>query len=215
MPLTSPMAQRRSPARRILVNPDAVRAWLDAHRVEADAVDPRAPAGRDQQPVTPHVRAVIEMQDVVVTVALSGGGMLAEHQLDPVPAQGLAERLAERGRLTGNHPAGALDDHRLAAQTAHHLGQFDARGPAAEHQQAARDGLHARRLAGAPDSVELAEPGNWRHRRRGAGRDDNVVRGVAGAVDFDHAGAGQPAGAPQQVDVAVGEPALLAGVGIV
>ena len=96
----------------VLVNPDTVRAWLDAHRVKADAVDPRAPAGRHQQPVTPHVRAVIEVQDVVVL--------------------------------------GALDDHRLAAETAHHLGQFDACGPAAEHEQAARDGLHARGLAAGP-----------------------------------------------------------------
>ena len=119
---------------------------------------------------------------------MSRSGTLAEHQFNPVPAQGLAERLAQRRRLAGNHAAGPLDDHRLAAQTAHHLGQFDACRPAAQHQQSARDSLHARRLAGSPDSVKLAEPRNRRHRRRRAGRDDNVVRGVPDTVDFDHAG---------------------------
>ena len=42
-----------------------------------------------------------------------------------------------------------------------------------------------------------------------AGRHDDVVRGVADAVDLDHAGAGQPARAAQQVDAPVGQPALL------
>ena len=140
--------------------------------------------------------------------------MLAEHQFNPVPAQCLAERPAQRCRLTGKHAIGALDDHRLAAEPTHHLGQFDARGPAAEHQQTARDGLHRGRLAGAPDSIKLAESRNRRHRRRRAGRDDNVVRGVADTVDFDHAWAGQPARAPQQVNAAIGEPALLARIGV-
>jgi len=38
---------------------------------------------------------------------------------------------------------------------------------------------------------------------------------VAEAVDFHHAGAGQPARASQQVDAPARQPALLAGVGIV
>ncbi|HEY0934546.1 MAG TPA: hypothetical protein VGD91_12475 [Trebonia sp.] len=36
-------------------------------------------------------------------------GVLAEHQLDPVPAQGLPEALAERRGLAGQQVAGALD----------------------------------------------------------------------------------------------------------
>ena len=42
-----------------------------------------------------------------------------------------------------------------------------------------------------------------------------MLRGVADALDFDHAGAGQPAPAAQQVDAPARQPALLAGVGIV
>ena len=135
--------------------------------------------------------------------------MHAEHQLDPVPAQGLAERLAQRRGLAGQHPVGALDEHRLAAQTPHDLRQLDACGPAAQHEQAARDSLHARRLAGTPDALELTQSRERRHDRICAGRHDDVLRGVADALDFDHAGAGQPARAAQQVDAPARQPALL------
>ena len=107
-----------------------------------------------------------KLQDVLVAVLPRGGGVLAEHQLDPVPAQRFAERLAQRRGLAGKHPVGAFDDHRLAAQPPHDLGELDARGPAAQHEQAARDGLHARRLAGAPDALEFAQSRNRRHGRR-------------------------------------------------
>ena len=50
---------------------------------------------------------------------------------------------------------------------------------------------------------------------RRAGGDHDVRCGVPDTVDLDDTGAGQPAVAPQQVDVVLGEPALLAGVGIV
>ena len=42
-----------------------------------------------------------------------------------------------------------------------------------------------------------------------------MVGGVAHAVDLDDARAGEPAGAAQQVDAVVGQPALLSGVGVV
>jgi len=71
-----------------------VRAGLDADRLQADPLDARAPAGRHEQPVAPQVRAAIELQDEVVTLPPRGGGVHPEHQLDPVPAQGLAERRA-------------------------------------------------------------------------------------------------------------------------
>ena len=44
---------------------------------------------------------------------------------------------------------------------------------------------------------------------------DDVLGGVALAVDLDHPGPGQPAAAPQQIDAVVRQPALLAGVGVV
>ena len=91
--------------------------------------------------------------------------MYPEHQLDSVPAQGLAERLAQRRRLAGKHTLGALDEHRLAAETPHDLRNLDACGPATQHEQAAGDSLLARRLAGAPDALELTESRDRRHDR--------------------------------------------------
>src|SRR5262249_13290495 len=51
--------------------------------------------------------------------------------------------------------------------------------------------------------------------RISAGRDDDVTGRVSPAIDFDRAGPGQSAGATQQGDTAVGQPALLACVGVV
>ena len=90
-------------------------------RLQADSLDAGPPAGGHEQPVTPQVRAVAEVQDKLGTVAAGGAGMHPEDQLDSVPAQGLRERLAERLRLAGQHPVRALDDHRLAAETADDL----------------------------------------------------------------------------------------------
>jgi hypothetical protein len=203
MPVTSPM----------LVDADPVRLDLDADRLQADPLDARAPAGGDQQLVAPQLRTVVELQHILVALPPGGGRALAEHQLDPVPAQGLAERLAQRRGLAGHHPVGALDHHRFAAETPHDLRELDACGPAAQHEQAARDRLHARRLPRPPDTLELTQARDRRHDRIRAGGHHDVLRGVADAVDLDHAGTGQPAGAAEQVDAPAGQPALLAGVG--
>ena len=188
---------------------------LDADRLEADPLHPRPPAGGHQQPVAPQFPAAVEGQHVLLSVSPGGGGVHPQRQLNPVPAQRLAELLAQWRRLAGKHAVGALDQHRLAAQAPHDLRDLDARRPAAQHEQPARDGLHARRLAGAPDPLQVAQPGDRRHDRSRAGRHHDVLRGVPGAVDVHHAGARQPARAAQQVDAPVREPALLAGVGIV
>jgi len=88
-----------------------------------------------------------------------------ENQLDSVPAQGLAERLAQRRGLAGKHVVSAFDERRFAAETPHDLRKLDASGPAAQHEQAAGDSLHARRLAGAPDALELTQSRERRHDR--------------------------------------------------
>ena len=152
MPVTSPIAHSRSPARRYSSTADPARVGLDADRLQADPCHARAAPGRHQQPVAALLAAVPELQDVVLAVAARGGGVHPEHQLDAVPAQGLAERLAQRRGLAGEQAVGALDEHRLAAEAPHDLRELDARRPAAQHEQAARDGLHAGRLAGAPDA---------------------------------------------------------------
>ena len=144
------------------VDRDAVRVGLDADRLQADAVDARAPAGRDEQAVAAQLAPVVELEDVVVAArAARAGRVHAEHELDAVAAQDLAERLAQRRGLAREHVLAALDQRDLAAEAAHGLRQLDADRPAAEHEQAARDRLHAGRLAVGPHARRArAGPGS-------------------------------------------------------
>ena len=157
----------------------------------------------------------VEGEDELRAVAAGGGGVPPQRQLDAVAAQGFAERVTERLGLAGQHPVGRLDDHGLAAEAAHDLGQLDARRPTAEHQQPPRHLLHARRLAGAPHAVELRRPGTG-----GTIGSAPVATTTWSAVcrtpsTSTDAGARQLALAAQQRDAVVGQPALLTGVGVV
>ena len=193
MPVTSPIAHRRSPARRCASTGIAVAVGFDADGLEADPVDARAPAGGDEQAVAAQLAAVVELEDVVVAVAPRGGRVHAERELDAVAAQDLGERLAERRRLAREQVLGALDERDLAAEAANGLRHLDADRAAAEHEQPARDRLHAGHLAVRPDAFELAQAGDGRDERIGAVREDDVLGRVADAVDLDDARAGEPA----------------------
>ena len=129
--------------------------------------------------------------------------------------QHLAERITERRGFSREHVPSGLDERHLTAESAHGLRHLDADRAAAEHEQATRDGLHARDLAVRPDAVELAQTGDGRDDGIGAGGKDDVLRRVTRTVDLDDAGPGEPAVAAKQVDPVIGEPALLAGVGVV
>ena len=188
---------------------------LDADGLEPDALDPRSPAGGDEQPLAAQLAAVVEREHVVLAVASRARRVRAEDELDAVAAQDLAERLAQRGGLAREHVSAALDEHDLAAEPAYGLRHLDADRAAAEDDQPARDGRHGRRLAIGPDAVELAQPGDRRDHRVGAARDDDVLGGVTHPVDLDRARPGEPAGPSQQRDAVVREPALLPGVGVV
>jgi len=92
---------------------------------------------------------------------------------------------------------GALDEHSLAAEPSHDLRKLHAGWPATQHEQAARDRLHARRLAGAPYALELTQSRDRRHVRIRPRRHDDVLGGVPDTLDLDHARAGQTACAAQ------------------
>ena len=147
----------------------------------------RAPAGGDQQPVAAQLAPVVELEDVVVAVAPRGVRVDAEHELDAVAAEHLAERLSERRGLAREHVLGPVDDRHLAAQPAHGLRHLDTDRPAAEDEQPPRDGLHGGHLAVGPDALELAQARDRRHDRIRAVRQHHVVGGVAHAVHLDHA----------------------------
>src|SRR6185437_6248418 len=101
----------------------------DAHRLKADPRHARAAARRREQPVAPLLGTVTELQDVLVALPSRGGGVHSQYQLDPVAAQSLGERLAERRGLMGEDPVGALVKHHLTAETAGDLRDLGARRP--------------------------------------------------------------------------------------
>src|SRR5205823_3665890 len=139
------------------VDRDAVAVRLDADGLQADALDARPTAGRDEQALAAQLAPVVELQDIVGAVAPGAGRVRAQDQLDAVATQDLAERFAQRRGLAGEQVLGALDDHDLAAEAAHGLRHLHADGPAAEDEQAARDRRHARHLTVGPHAVELTQ----------------------------------------------------------
>ena len=169
------------------VDRDAPAVGFDADRLQPEPLDTRAPAGGHEQSIAAQLATVVELQDVVLALATAPRRLHAEHELDPVAAQRLAERLAQRRGLAREHVLGPLDKRHLATEATHDLRQLDAGGSAAEHEQPPRDGLHAGRLACAPDAFELAQARDRRNDRIGAGCDDDVLGRVAHTVDLDHA----------------------------
>ena len=109
----------------------------------------------------------------------------------------------------------ALDENHLAAKATNGLRHLYADRPTSEYEQPTGDGLHAGRLTVRPDALEAAQARHGRDDRLGTCRQDHVSRRVANAVDVDRARSGQPPATAKQVDAMLGEPTLLAGVGIV
>ena len=197
------------------VDGNPVGVGFDADGLEADCVDPWSPARGYEQVAAAQLVAVLEREHELVAVSARGGRVEAESELDAIAAQDLAHRLPERGGLAGKNVLATLDQRDLASEATHGLGHLDPDRTAAKHQHPPGDRLHPGRLAVGPGPLELAQAGHRRHDRIGAGRNDDVVRRVAHAVDLDGARAGEPAAAAQQVDTGVGQPSLLAGVGVV
>jgi hypothetical protein len=55
----------------VYVHRDTVPVRRDAHRLQADAVDTRAPTGRDEQAIATELPSVREFEDVAVALAPS------------------------------------------------------------------------------------------------------------------------------------------------
>ena len=216
MPVTSPIAQSPSPARRLRVDGDPVAVGLDADGLEPDAVDPRTATGRDEQAVTPQLGAVVDGPGRSrrrhaaprFTPTPSTSSMPSRRRTSPSASPSGAGSLAE-------HALGDVDERHLAAEAAHGLGHLDADRTAAQDQQAAGDRGHRGHLAVRPHALELPEARNRRHERLRAGGHDDVPGGVPRAADLDRARPGEPAVAAEQVDAPVGQPLLGTGVRVV
>ena len=81
------------------------------------------------------------------------GCLHAEHDLDALAAQHLAERLAQRRRLAREHMVGPLHERHRAAAATYHVRQLEPGRPSAEHEQPFGHGLHAGRAVRAPDAL--------------------------------------------------------------
>ena len=117
----------------------------------------------------------------VVAFAPGPGRVHAEDELDPVAAQRLGERLAERRRLAGEHMRLALDQRDLAAEAAHDLRELEPGRSTAEHDQPLGHRPHGGRLARAPDPVELPQARNRRHDRISTGGQHRIASDIADA----------------------------------
>ena len=98
-PVASPIAQTPSVDAHPLVDRDPLSRWLHADGVEADVIDARSAAGRHEQALRAQVVAPRELDDVLVTIAADGAGVLAEVELDPVCRERGAQRVAQRLRF--------------------------------------------------------------------------------------------------------------------
>ncbi len=171
--------------------------------------------GRDEQVVPAQFGPVAEREHALLALLPRGGGVNADVDLDPLAAQGLGERLAERRGLTGEHVVGALDERHLAAQPAHDLGELEPRRPAAQHDQPPGDLGHRGRVPRAPEAGQLAQARDGRDGGIGAAGDHDVLGRVARAVNLHNTRAGQAAATADQCDAAIREPFRRAGVGVV
>src|SRR5262245_3594046 len=103
----------------------------------------------------------------------------------------------------------------LTTEATNGLRHLHADWPSSEHEQPAGNGLHAGHLTVRPYSIETAQARHRRDDRLRACRQDHVFGRVANAVYVDDAGPGQAAATTEQVDALLGEPTLLAGIGVV
>src|SRR5262249_42148882 len=139
----------------VLIDRHAAAVRVDADGLQPDALHARGAAGRDEQLVPPPLAGLVERDDLVLAVPPHARRADAQLELDAVAAQDLAERLAERSGLAGQHALGALDQHDLAAEGADDLRELNADRSSAEDQQPLRHGLHAGGLAVGPDPADL------------------------------------------------------------
>ena len=217
MPVTSPIAHRRSPARRRASTgipwPSAATPTVSRPML----VDARAPAGGDEQAVAAQLAAVVELEDVVLALAPRGGRRAR---------RGRARFRRRRRTSPSASPSGAGSRASTCSAPSTSATSPPRRrtacaistptGPAAEDEQPARHRLHAGHLAVGPDALELAQARDRRHDRVGAARPATTCSAVwrTPSTSTTPGPASRPVPA-QQVDAVVGQPALLAGVGVV
>ena len=191
-----------------LVDLDSARGDLDADLVEAEPLDVRPPARRDQQAFGLERRAVGEVDPHTRFHPLDPH---ADADVDPLLAKELPEQLAGVGVHTAEQPLATLDDRHLRAHAGEELRELGADRATAHHDEALRHLVRPRRLAVRPvlDRVETVDR---RDRRPRAGGEDEPVVGQLLSIDLHDTWAHDPAFAAYEPAVPLLEVVELAGV---
>ena len=164
-----------------LVDFDAVRTYRDAEPLEPEARCVGCAAGRDEQPLRFDTRTVGERQLDSPSGAVDAD---PEANVDPLLAEDVAD---DRTRLLV-HPAeqarSAFDHRHARAGPREELRELRADGSAAQHCEALRHLVGARRLDVRP-VVDVLEPLDGRNGRPRARRDHELVVAELLPVDID------------------------------
>src|SRR5262249_12439624 len=136
-----------------------------------------------------------EAHDVFRTVATDGRRALPEIEPQPVAADRVGERLAERPRLAGQDVVHPLDEVDACSERGERLRERAPDRAAAEDHDAVRNLAGGGRLAIGPDVVETVEAWYRRDDRVRAGGDHDLARRVALPIDVDRARPRDPAAA--------------------
>ena len=150
----------------------------EADRLEAEAVEREGPSDRQQRDVTGGGRAVVQLDDVGAQRARTGP---CSQRPDPQPnrhavaLEGSQRRLRVPWVIGRGKPRAGLHDGDRNPEPGVDLGQLDAGGPTAEHEQAlrqppSRGGVP---IGPCPDGLD---PGHRRDLRRRPDGDDDFGR---------------------------------------
>ncbi len=158
---------------------------LDADSLEAETLDARAAADRDEHEVGVDGLAVPEVDGQRAVLLLDLRALLLEVQRDAAPPELLRELLRRVLVLLRDERGKHLDDRHLAPEPAEDRRELAADDASAEDDEPLRN-LVAREQAGRVDAQRRVEALDGRTEREGAGRDDSRLEGdVLTALDGD------------------------------
>ena len=198
------------------VDRDPVAVRLDADRLQAEPVDAWAPAGGDEQAVAAQLAAVVELPGRSPRPRAA-----PRSQCTPSTSSTPSRRRASPSASPSGAGSRASTCSALSAsatspprrRTAWAISTPTGPPPSTSRRRGMAFMPVASRLVQTPSSSR--RPGTGGMIGSAAVRQDDLLGGVAHAVDLDHARPGEPAGAAQQLDADARQPALLAGVGVV
>src|SRR5829696_4298539 len=161
----------------VLVGGDALApVVLDADLLEAQPLDRRAAADRDEHQIRLDGLALAEVHGERAARLLDFRALLLEVERDPAPPELLGELLGRVGVLLRDQARKHLDDRHLRAEALEDRCELAADDPAAEHDEPARD-LRLGEQTGGVDAELRVEPLDRRPQRKRPRRDDRRFEG--------------------------------------